>query len=173
MKKIILIIALFVFTLFNYSQSMRTSDYELYLKDYTINEVNISKGMYMTQNIQCFHEGKVEVNYIDSNTTVMVQFFFSVWDEKYKEFIVKDLEYKPLSPEFSFIDNNTLKYTNKFGKEISKTLKDNSTIENAILSSVLIWLNENEEKVIELEKATDTIKKVEVKLISSPEENKK
>jgi hypothetical protein len=95
----------------------------------------------MTNNLQYFHEGKIEVVDIDTNKTQMVMFYFSVWDDKFKELIIKDMKFDSLSPKFDFEDNNTIKYTSKSGKVVTKKLIDISSFEYAILSGALVWLN--------------------------------
>lgn len=166
MKKIFLILPLLI-SLFSFSQNLKTDKYEVYLNDYIVNEVNISKGMYMTQNMQYFYEGKIEVNYLKNNSTKVVQFFFSVWDNSYKELIIKDMKFNSLSPQFSFTDNNTIEFTDESGKVVTKKIKDSSSYEYAALSGVLAWLEttiEEDEPVkndkTELESAEKTEKKV-------------
>ena len=147
MKTYLSTLVILFFTLTIKSQTIKTDKFELYLNDYQLSEVNIAKGMYMTQNKQFFYEGQVEVNYIDTNKTKMYQFYFSTWDKKYKEFIVKDANFLDISPSFTFIDNNTIKYTNAKGEEITFKLENTTNDEMAILSSMLVWLeNFNTEK---------------------------
>jgi hypothetical protein len=140
MKQYITFVLLFVGILFGFSQNLKSDKYSLYINDIGTSEVNISKGMYMTENKQYFHDGKIEVNDLETNKTTMYQFYFSVWDKKYKEFIVRGLDYKKLSVSYTFEDNDTIKYTDKDGKVIKLKLKDSSSLESAILSSFLIWL---------------------------------
>jgi hypothetical protein len=124
-----------------FSQNIKKDNLEIYLKDYEESEVNISKGMYMTQNKQYFYEGTLEVVDNDTKTTKKYLFYFSKWDKKFKEFVVKDLEYNYLSPEFEFSeDNQMIKFLNHKGENTSVKLKDNSGFEMAILSSMLVWL---------------------------------
>ena len=112
----------------------------MYLNDYQESEVNIAKGMYMTKNKQYFYEGQVEVTNLNTKKTKLYNFYFSTWDKGYKEFIVKDKDFLNISPDYTFVDNQTLKYTNDKGEEITAKLKDASTFQNAILSSMLVWL---------------------------------
>jgi len=140
MKKIILIMLLLV-SLISFGQNLKTDKYEVYLNDYVTNEVNISRGMYMTNNLQYFHEGKIEVVDIDTNKSQMVMFYFSVWDDKFKELIIKNMKFDSLSPKFDFEDNSTIKYTSKSGEVVTEKLIDISSFEYAILSGALVWLN--------------------------------
>ncbi len=140
MKRIFITVFFFLATIISQSQNLITDTFELYLNDYQISEVNISKGMYMTHNKQYFYEGQVEVTNIDTNKTKMYSFYFSTWDKKFKEFVVKDSKFLDISPSFTFIDNNTIKYTNDKGEEISYSLKDIKNEEMAILSCMLVWL---------------------------------
>ncbi|MCF6350883.1 MAG: hypothetical protein L3J23_07625 [Flavobacteriaceae bacterium] len=169
MKKIILFITL-LSAFFISAQNIKTDKFEVFLNDYTTSEVNISKGMYMTKNAQYFYEGNIEINYIDSNTSKMVQFYFSIWDKEYKEFVVKDLDYKIISPRFSYADNKKLNYTNASGEVITSALQDNSNIEYTILSSILVWLNSGTK--VEKEKITNNTTEIinKVKEIVKPKE---
>ncbi len=140
MKHIFITIFFLLVTSISQSQNLVTDTFEIYLNDYQVSEVNISKGMYMTQNKQYFYEGQVEVTNIDTNKTKMYSFYFSTWDKKFKEFIVKDAKFLDISPDFTFTDNTTIKYTNDKGEEISYTLKNTKNEEMTILSCMLIWL---------------------------------
>ncbi len=140
MKKLILTAVLFLVSLIGFSQKIITDDYELYLNDYQESEVNIAKGMYMTKNKQYFYEGQIEVTDLNTKKTKLYAFYFSTWDKGYKEFVVKDKDFMNISPTYSFVDNQTIKYTDKNGKEIVVKLKDASNTDNAILSSMLVWL---------------------------------
>ncbi len=132
---------LFLTVSIGYSQKIITNDYELYLNDYEESEVHIAKGMYMTKNKQYFYEGQVEVMDLNTKKINLYQFYFSIWDKGWKEFIVKDAKFLNISPAFTFIDNQTLKYVDKdSGEEKLFKLKDGSTMEQAILSSMLVWL---------------------------------
>jgi len=123
-----------------FSQRLITDNYELYLNDYQESQVNISKGMYMTKNKQYFYEGQIEVTDLNTKKTKLYSFYFSTWDKGYKEFIVKDKDFKDISPSFTYNDNQTIKYTNAKGEEVVAKLKDTSNLDNAILSSMLVWL---------------------------------
>lgn len=140
MKSKILLMTFLLISLLGYSQKLITDNYELYLNDYQESEVNIAKGMYMTKNKQYFYEGQVEVTNLNTKKTKLYNFYFSTWDKGYKEFIVKDKDFLNISPDYTFVDNQTLKYTNDKGEEITAKLKDASTFQNAILSSMLVWL---------------------------------
>lgn len=140
MKSKILIVLCFFSIFIGIGQNIKTNKFELYLNDYTVSEVSISKGMYMTENTQYFYEGKIEVNYIDSNTTKSYQFYFSLWDKEYKEFIVKDLNFIEVSRKFTFKDNKSIIFKDVNNAETLVDLSNNSNIDYAILSSMLIWL---------------------------------
>lgn len=140
MKKLILTACIFLVSLIGFSQKIITDDYELYLNDYQESEVSIAKGMYMTKNKQYFYEGQIEVTDLNTKKTKLYDFYFSTWDKGYKEFVVKDKDFKDISPTYSFVDNQTIKYSDKDGKEIVVKLKDSSNTDNAILSSMLVWL---------------------------------
>ena len=137
MKNITLSVFL-LFSLFMFSQNMKTEKYELYLLKLEENELNISKEMYMTQNKQCYHEGIIEVLYMDSGDTKEFAFFFSSWDDKYKEFLIRDSNNNTVEPEILFKDKETAYIKNS---DIETKLKDNSSIESSILSSMIVWLN--------------------------------
>ncbi len=140
MKNLLLIAILLIGTIFIRAQNIKTDNFEIYLNDYMVSEVNISKGMYMTTNKQYFYEGKFEVNYVDTNTSKVYQFYFSTWDKVYKEFIVKDINYKELSPSFSFTDNKNINYTDTLGNTVTKELENVTNVDYAMLSSMLVWL---------------------------------
>ncbi len=128
-----------------YSQNLKTEKYEVYLTSIIANEVNIAKSMYMTERKQYFYEGEVEVNVIATNKTRTYLFYFTSWDEQYKTFTVRDKNYNDLAPEINFEDKKTALITK--GSEIVKTkLLDNSSIDYSILSSVLVWLENQPEK---------------------------
>ncbi len=140
MKRIFTTVIFLLTIIISQSQNLKSDTFELYLNDYQLSEVNISKGMYMTQNKQYFYEGQVEVTNINTNKTKMYSFYFSTWDTEFKEFIVKDAKFINISPDFTFTNNNTIKYTNNKSEEISYTLKNAKNEEMAILSCMLIWL---------------------------------
>ncbi len=165
MKKVVTLLVLLV-GLMSYSQILKTDKYEIYLINYSLNEVNIAKGMYLTKNIQYFHEGTLEVNYLDTGSTKSMHFFFSIWDKKYKRFLVKDLSDNIIQPEFIFESNQKIEYKNKSGDEKSIEIEAFDNIENVILNNMLAWLivNEkyNEAKSLTMLKK-DTIKKDTIK----------
>jgi len=141
MKSILITLTFLFISLVGFGQKLVTDDFELYLNDYQESEVNIAKGMYMTKNKQYFYEGQIEVTDLNTKKTKLYDFYFSTWDKGYKEFIVKDKEFNNISPEYSFTeDNKSVKYTNDKGEEITVNLKDTSNTDNAILSSMLVWL---------------------------------
>lgn len=143
MKQIILIVAFIIITISGYSQNIKTEKYEIYLTSIIANEVNIAKSMYMTSKKQYFYEGEVEVNIVATNKTEIYLFYFTSWDDSYKEFTVKDRNYNELSPELTFNDKETAIIL-KDGKEERYKLKDNSNVDYSILSSVLVWLEHKE-----------------------------
>ena len=77
---------------------------------------------------------------MDTGEEKKYSFFFSTWNDKYKEFIIKDSNSKIVKPKISFNDKTTACLTGVDG-EISTELKDNSNIDNSILSSMIIWLD--------------------------------
>lgn len=140
MKIKLLFIALFISVL-GYSQNIKKDNFEIYLKDYEESEVSIAKGMYMTKNKQYFYEGSLEVIDNKAKTTDVYFFYFSKWDKKFKEFIVKDIKNNELSPEFIFSeDNKTISFTNADDKNLSFELYSHENFEMAILSSMLVWV---------------------------------
>ncbi len=140
MKNLLFIGLLLLGTISIKAQNIKTDNFEIYLNDYMVSEVNISKGMYMTANKQYFYEGKFEVNNINTNTSTVYQFYFSTWDKVFKEFIVKDLNYKELSPSFSFTDNKIINFTDATGNNVTKELENVTNVDYAMLSSMLVWL---------------------------------
>ncbi len=140
MKTKTITLLLLLFSVMVFSQRLITDNYELYLNDYQESQVNIAKGMYMTKNKQYFYEGQIEVTDLNTKKTKLYSFYFSTWDKGYKEFIVKDKDFKDISPSFTYNDNQTIKYTNANGEEVVVKLKDTSNTDNAILSSMLVWL---------------------------------
>lgn len=141
MKSAVLTVLFLMLSIIGFSQKILTDDYELYLNDYQESEVNIAKGMYMTKNKQYFYEGQIEVTDLNTKKTKLYSFYFSTWDKGFKEFIVKDKDFKSISPDYTYTDDNkSLKYTDTNGEEIMVPLKDTSNTDNAILSSMLVWL---------------------------------
>jgi hypothetical protein len=140
MKSKIITLLFILVTIVGFSQKLITDDYELYLNDYQESQVNIAKAMYMTKNKQYFYEGQIEVTDLNTKKTKLYSFYFSTWDKGYKEFIVKDKDFKDISPSFTYDNNHNIKYTNENGEEVVTELKDTSNVENSILSSMLVWL---------------------------------
>lgn len=145
MKQLNLIIIFFIIAVSSYSQSLKTKKHEVYLTSIIANEVNIAKSMYMTSRKQYFYEGEVEVNIIETNKTMTYLFYFTSWDDQYKTFNVRDKNYEDLAPEINFNDKETAQIIK--GSEIIKVkLLDNSNIDYSVLSSVLVWLENQSEK---------------------------
>lgn len=140
MKRILLLVLILLCTLFVSAQKMRTENYELYLLNLEENVLKISKDMNMTDKDQSYYEGTIQVIYMDTGEEKKYSFFFSTWNDKYKEFIIKDSNSKIVKPKISFNDKTTACLTGVDG-EISTELKDNSNIDNSILSSMIIWLD--------------------------------
>ena len=140
MKKGLIFLLLVISSQLIIAQNIKTDDFEVYLNDYNVSEINISKGMYMTQNMQYFYEGVIEVVDINVNKSNSYRFFFSKWDEKFKEFLVKDNNYKGISPDFTYTYNSTIKYIDNTNKEVSVKLSDTRSVDYSILSSMLVWL---------------------------------
>ncbi len=129
-----------------FAQNIKTDKYELYLTYIEVNELEVAKSMDMTPSLQYFYEGNIEVFNIKTGKTTKHFFYFSVWDKTYKEFLVKDKEYRILSPEISFNENATAILV-KDNKVVEFALKNTSNIDMAILSNMLIWLNNPIESV--------------------------
>jgi len=140
MKKKITLLVFLLFSLFIFSQNMKTEKYELYLLKLEEYEVNISKGMYMTQKKQYYYEGVVEVLYMDSGDTKEFAFFLSSWDDKYIEFLIRDSNNNNIGQRVYFEDKE-IAHVKKNTENISIKLKDSSSIENSILSSMIVWLD--------------------------------
>ena len=140
MKRILLLVLILLCTLFVSAQKMRTENYELYLLNLEENVLKISNDMNMTDKDQSYYEGTIQVIYMDTGEEKKYSFFFSTWNDKYKEFIIKDSNSKIVKPKISFNDKTTACLTGVDG-EISTELKDNSNIDNSILSSMIIWLD--------------------------------
>lgn len=140
MKRILLLVLILLCTLFVSAQKMRTENYELYLLNLEENVLKTSNDMNMTDKYQSYYEGTIQVIYMDTGEEKKYSFFFSTWNDKYKEFIIKDSSYKIVKPKISFNDKTTACLTGVDG-EISTELKDNSNIDNSILSSMIIWLD--------------------------------
>jgi len=138
MKNNIIVLVFLLFSSLLFSQNIRTKKYELYLLNLNENEVNISKGMYMTNKKQYYYEGTIEVLYMDNGDTKEFAFFFSSWDDKFKEFLIKDSNNNTITPEIFFKDKETAFVKNS---NTQTKLKDNSSIENSILSSMIVWLD--------------------------------
>ncbi len=126
-----------LYSVFIFSQKMRTDNYELYLLSIEENVVKISKGMYMTDKDQYYYEGSIDVTCTNTGEEKKYTFFFSTWDNKYKEFLIKDSNRNIVNPKISFKDKTTAYLNNS--KNVK--LKNNSSIYNSILSSMIIWLD--------------------------------
>ena len=126
-----------LYSVFIFSQKMRTDNYELYLLSIEENVVKISKGMYMTDRDQYYYEGSIDVICTNTGEEKKYTFFFSTWDNKYKEFLIKDSNRNIVNPKISFKDKTTAYLNNS--KNVK--LKNNSSIYNSILSSMIIWLD--------------------------------
>ncbi len=139
MKKRILLTALLFTITLSFSQRLVNDKYELFLLNIEENEVNIAKGMYMTDNKQYYYEGNIEVSSLENGKITKYAFFFSSWDDKYKEFSIRDTNSNFMNPVLIFDDKITAII--KGDKTKTFKLKNNSSIENSILSSMLIWLD--------------------------------
>lgn len=140
MKKDLSTLVFLLMVFIGFSQTLRNDKYELYLINFQENEVNIAKGMYMTDNKQYYYEGTIEVTFMNNGKTSNFNFFFSAWDDKYKEFVIKDANFNILKPKI-FFNNKEIAYVIVNEKEKETKLKDNSSLENAILSSMVVWLD--------------------------------
>lgn len=139
-KKVLLLLVFNLITLFAFSQSIKTEKYELFLINLEENSINISKEMKMSNKTQYFYEGTIEVIYMNSGASKKFNFFFSCWDDEYKEFIIKDVDNENIGHRVYFKDQKTAHIKKPTG-DISINLKDNSSIENSILSSMIVWLD--------------------------------
>ena len=140
MKKNILLLVFNLITLFTFSQSLKTEKYELFFLNLEENSINISKDMKMGNKTQYFYEGTIEVTYMDSGASKKFNFFFSCWDDEYKEFRVKDTDLNVVKPQIFFKDKATAIIKNT-EEDVSINLIDNSNIESSILSSMIVWLD--------------------------------
>ena len=140
MKKNILILIFVIYQINSYSQRLKNNNYELFLIEFNENEVDIAKGMYMTDNKQYYYEGIIEVTFMNNGETSEFNFFFSSWDDKFKDFVIKDSNFNIIKPRISFKDKE-IAHVKKDNKEIEVKLLNNSNLENAILSSMIVWLD--------------------------------
>ena len=128
----------FIFTTISFSQIYRTEKYEMYLMKFEENELSLSKGMYMTDKSQTYYQGVIEVTFMDTGNTKNYNYFFSTWDDIYKEFLIKDDKHNIVLPKIEFENQTTATIKQE---NLSIELENNSTIENSILSSMVIWLD--------------------------------
>lgn len=140
MKKKLLLLTFTLSTIFIFSQRMSTDNYELFLINLEENVVSISEGLHMTKNKQSFYEGSIEVLNLEDGAEKTYTFFFSTWDDKFKEFIIKDSERNNITPIITFKDKKTA-IIEKEDKKKYVDLFNNATIENSILSSMVVWLD--------------------------------
>ena len=140
MKKIYLLFALLFISTLSFSQILRNDKYEMYLLNFQENEVNIAKGMYMTNKPQYYYEGTIEVTFMDTGNTKKYNFFFTSWDESFKEFQVKDAKFKILEPTINF-EGKTKAIIKKEDNKETIDLEDTSSLDNSILSTMSIWLD--------------------------------
>jgi len=123
---------------------MFTDKYEIYLLNIEESSINISKEMKMTSAKQYYYDGTIEVVYMNSGDSKKFNFFFSSWDDKYKEFTVKDTDLNIIKPQIFFKDKETA-IIKKLNEDALTKLRDNSNIDNSILSSMIVWLDNQEE----------------------------
>ncbi len=135
-----LILIFVIYQINSYSQRLKNNNYELFLIEFNENEVDIAKGMYMTDNKQYYYEGIIEVTFMNNGETSEFNFFFSSWDDKFKDFVIKDSNFNIIKPRISFKDKE-IAHVKKDNKEIEVKLLNNSNLENAILSSMIVWLD--------------------------------
>jgi len=135
-----LILIFAIYQINSYSQRLKNNNYELFLIEFNENEVDIAKGMYMTDNKQYYYEGIIEVTFMNNGETSEFNFFFSSWDDKFKDFVIKDSNFNIIKPRISFKDKE-IAHVKKDNKEIEVKLLNNSNLENAILSSMIVWLD--------------------------------
>jgi len=140
MKNKILVLLFLLVSIIGISQTLRNDRYELYLLKFEENEVNIAKGMYMTDKPQSYYEGVIEVTSMKTGETTNYTFFFSAWDDKYKEFLIKDKDFNIIKPKINFKDKEIALLKNE-NEEKSVKLEDNTNLENSILSAMVVWLD--------------------------------
>ncbi len=136
---LILLTFLFVGTI-AFSQTLRNEKYEMYLVKFEENEVNIAKGMYMTDKNQSYYEGEVEVTLMANGETKNYNFFFSTWDDNYKEFLIKDDKHNIIGNRIAFIDKETA-YLLSDVEKTPITLENTNKLESSILSAMVVWLD--------------------------------
>ncbi len=122
------------------SQILRNDKYEMYLIYLEENEVSIAKGIYMTDRSQYYYEGIIDVISLENGESKKYNYFFSTWDDTYKEFLVKDANNESILPKIFFKDK--INALIKKGENIITTkLEDTRAIEYAILSSMVVWMD--------------------------------
>ena len=139
MKKTVFFLLILLLPFICSSQILRNDKYEIYLINIEENQVNIAKGMYMTDRFQFYYEGTIEVISMRDGKSVKYDFFFSTWDDAYKEFLIKDKDRNDILPKIFFKDKKNALI--KIVDEIKSTeLVDNSDLNSSILSSMVVWL---------------------------------
>jgi len=140
MKKSILFLIFFTFIVNSYSQRLKNDKYELFLIEFNENEVDIAKGMYMTDNKQYYYEGIIEVTFMSNGNISEFNFFFSSWDDKFKDFVIKDANFNVMKPKICFNDKE-IAHVKQNEQDTETKLLNNSSLENSILSSMIVWLD--------------------------------
>jgi len=139
MKKITLIFLLII-SINSFSQRLINDKYEMYLTDIEESNLTVSKEMKITTKIQTFYDGTIEVTFLETGDTKKFNFFFSSWDNQYKEFLIKDKSNIIVKPKIFFNDKETA-IIKKGEEEICTKLEDNTTPDSSILSSMSVWLD--------------------------------
>jgi len=143
LKKQVIFSVAILFSIITFSQKLQNDKYKLYLTNIIENETTFDKTIKISSNSQYYYEGEIEVRYLTTGDKRTFNFYFSAWDNKYKEFLVKDDKYNIVTPKI-FFKSKDIAYIIKEGLNIPTKLLDNSLVENTILSSMIIWLNDNE-----------------------------
>jgi len=139
------ILFVLIFTTNSFSQRLINDKYEMYLIDIEESSMNVSKEMKMTSKTQTFYNGIIEVTFLEDGKSKKFNFFFSSWDNQYKEFLIKDEKHQVVLPKIYFNDKETA-IIKKGEEEICTKLEDNTTPDSSILSSMAVWLDHQEEK---------------------------
>jgi len=142
LKNNIIIYTIMLSSFVSFSQKIQNNDYKLYLSNLIENETSFENKMNLSNKSQFYYEGKIKVMSRKNGNIKIYNFFFSTWDDKYKEFIVKDEINNVITPKI-FFKSKEIAYTIKKEKTKLTKLQDNSIIDNVILSSMLVWLSEN------------------------------
>jgi len=140
LKKQIITILLLLLGILSYSQRLQNEKYELILTELIENETEFDSAMKISKNKQYFYEGSIAVTSKDDGNEKKYNFFFSVWNDKCKGFLVKDNQYNVIMPKVYFKEKTAII---KKGNDViaSMDLNGELHVEKYILSCLLFWLN--------------------------------